>query len=145
MFKVYVDRLKNGQVEKIDLTASPDFMEMAEEELSFSDPIKISGEAYITDGQLMIHLQVHTQAHLPCAVCNEQFELPIDISNFYFTLPIDELKSPVFDFAAPLREDILLQVPQFAECSGGKCPSRPDLSKYLSKHKTDEQHPFAGL
>lgn len=145
MFKIYADRLKGGQVEKISFTAPSDFLEIKESDLSFPHPIAIQGEAYIAEDHLIVHLQAHTQAKIPCSVCNEPFTFQIDVPDFYHTIPLEELKSAIFDFSLLLREDILLQIPHFAECSKGKCPERSSLSKYTIKEKHDEQFPFSSL
>ena len=49
-----------------------------------------------------------------------------------------------------LRDEILLEVPQFAECGNGQCPSRIEIQKYLKQTDDDQEddeghHPFAQL
>ena len=145
MFKIHTDRLRYGGVEKIDLTAPSDFLEVKEEELSFPFPVRVQGEAYLTDEHLVIHLQLQTEAQIPCAICNKFFNLSINIPNFYYTTPLEELKSATFDFSSAVREDIILQIPQFAECIEKGCPERTFFSSYLVKEKDDEQYPFSKL
>lgn len=141
--KIYVDRLKDGHTQKIEEELFSDFLEIAEEELSFPLPVTVKGDAYLAEDHLVLHLKAKTEAKLPCSICNEQFLFPIDI-DFYHTVALDELKNPIFDYSLTLRESILLQVPPFAECNAGQCPERPTVNKYL---KTDphSQFPFSGL
>jgi uncharacterized metal-binding protein YceD (DUF177 family) len=143
MFKIYVDRLKNGQTEKIDVTVNADFLDVAD--ISFSLPVTIQGEAYLADEHLILHMQAHTETQIPCVICNKSFTLKLAVSDFYHSVPLLEIKAAIFDFSSLLREDILLQIPQFAECSGGTCPERVDISKFLKTKKTDAQFPFSGL
>lgn len=143
MFKIYVDRLKNGLTEKIDFTVDSDFLDAPD--IAFSAPATVQGEAYLADEHLIIHLQAQTEAKVPCVICNTPFTMKIVVSDFYHSTPLSEIKTAVFDFGPLLREDILLQIPQFAECSEGKCPERVDVSKFLKKKKADAQFPFSTL
>ncbi len=146
MFKIYADRLQGGQVEKINFQADSDFLDIKETDLTFPKPISIRGETYLADDHLVLHLKAETEVKVPCSICNEAFIIPISLHDFYHTVPLEELKSAIFDFRELLREDLLLQIPQFAECSGGKCPERSSLSKYSAKkEKQDEQFPFSQL
>jgi hypothetical protein len=55
------------------------------------------------------------------------------------------------DISEILREAILREVPQIAECHGGVCPARKEIEHYLSEtshaHFVEEEgyHPFEGL
>lgn len=152
-FIIYVDRLKDGQTLKIEEKSSPEFLDIHEEELSFTDPVSISGKAYLAEDHLVLQLDIRTQFVMPCSICNEKVTLPIEIKNFYHVEPIAEITSHIFDFTELLREDILLQVPPFVECHEGRCPERGTISPYLKKEektpsskKNDHVHyPFADL
>ncbi len=42
-FNIYTDRLRGGHVEEIDEAFSPDFLEVSEDDLKFSDVVAIQG------------------------------------------------------------------------------------------------------
>jgi len=150
-FKVFFDKLRGKEPESIDLTVSSEFLDVKEEELSFMDPVKVKGEAYITDGHLVLHLKISATSLIPCLVCNETVKTPIHIDNFYLAEPLDEMKGAFFTYEGKLRDAILLQVPFFAECNNGHCPERERLSQFFKKNSKDDSaknsdyHPFSNL
>lgn len=147
-FKIYVDRLRNGETESLDIISTPDFLEINEKELKFSDPVEVSGQAYQADGELVINLQISTVARLPCSMCNQEVVHPIEINSMYFTKPLSEIHSHIFDFSEAVREAVLLEVPFIVECNGGDCPSRKDIQKFLAPPKQTEDdgwQPFKDL
>lgn len=149
--KIYIDRLKNGQKQKIQESISPDFLEIDEEDLAFEDPVILQGEAYTANEHLVIHLDIQTTAYLPCSVCNDTIGVPLVIKNLYLTHPLADIPGAIFDLTNELRESILLQVPLFVECNQGKCPQREQIKKFLKKDtrhkevKEDTHFPFADL
>lgn len=145
LFKIYVDRLKDSEVEKIDLQVTPTFLEVNDEELSFQNPVTLSGEAYLASDHLILQLKARTQASMPCSICNNQIEISIAVENSYHSIPLAELKGAIFDYTELLREAILLQAPQFTECQNGKCPERENVKKFLKKPSTSTHFPFAEL
>jgi uncharacterized metal-binding protein YceD (DUF177 family) len=149
-FTIFADRLKDGHKEKIQESTAPDFLDIHEKELSFPHPVAISGEAYVSDDHLILHLKIKTEAIIPCLVCNEPIEISIVIENFYHAQDLHEIKSGIFDYTEELREAILLQVPAFIECNSGKCPERETMKKYLKSKpkessKCETYYPFADL
>lgn len=148
MFKIYVDRLKDGQTEKIEEMAPPDFLDVHESELNFLEPVSVSGEAYLADDHLVMHLKIKTDAQMPCSICNDKLKFLIDIPDFYLAEKLEELKSPIFDYSSELREAILVQVPAYAECCNGRCPERESIKKYLKNSQPEEtphSFPFSEL
>lgn len=146
--KIYTDRLKDEQAEKFAGQVSADFLEIQEEDLTFSSPVSIRGEAYLASDHLIVRFHIETTATLPCSICNSTVEVPICLPDFMHTEPVSEIKSCVFDLVPLLREDILLQVPQFTECNGGHCPERDTMKKFTkapSSEKEDAYFPFANL
>jgi uncharacterized metal-binding protein YceD (DUF177 family) len=139
--KIYIDRLKGGQTQKIDEILSPDFLDIHEEDLLFKDPIKIQAEVYIADAYLVIHLTAETRAYLPCSICNEPVQIPVAIKQFPITQELSEIKGAIFDLEEKIRETILLQVPLFIECHQGKCPERENIKRFL---KPDKESPDSG-
>lgn len=130
-FKIYIDRLKNGHVEKFKETVGPEFLEIEEEELSFPQELQVAGEAYLADDHLVTHFSIKTTATLPCSICNESVHIPIDIQNAYSTVSLEEVRSAIYDLSNEFREATLLQVPLFAECNNGKCPERDQIKQFL--------------
>lgn len=149
-FKIFVDQLKHGHVERIEEEYSPEFLDVHEKELNFDHQVRVQGEAYTADGDLILHLDIKTEATLPCLICNEPVFVPIHVENFYHYEPLEEMKSAVFSMENVIREAILLETPSFAECLGG-CPKRKDVDKYLRKpsNSSDEENlgyrPFENL
>lgn len=151
-FKIYVDQLRDGDVEHISEAFSPAFLDISEKEVQFLQPVEVSGEAYLADDQLVLHLDIRTEVIVPCAICNEPVSLPLEIRNFYHMASSEEIKTGIYVYKEILREAILLETPSFAECEG-KCPKRQEIQKYLKKEGAsdgklppEEGHkPFAHL
>lgn len=149
-FKIYVDQLKRGHVEKIEENFAPDFLDVQEKDLTFHEPVEVKGEAYVTEGNLILHLYLKATVELPCLVCNTVVKVPIQLDNFYQAIPLNEIKGAVFSMADLIREAILIEVPTFAECDKGKCKNRKEIEKYLHKPSPSGQdqtryRPFEGL
>jgi uncharacterized metal-binding protein YceD (DUF177 family) len=145
---IYVDRLKEGQTETFSGDISSDFLG---DDPSFQDNVKVSGQAYIAGDHLILKLQAETAAWLPCSICNQPTLVSSTLVDFYHAQPLEDVSS-IFDFSSLLREDLLLQLPFFAECEGN-CPERESLKKFLktpSESSPDGsvfnvQFPFADL
>lgn len=151
-FKIYIDQLRDGEVETLSEVFSPEFLDVNEQDLKFMDPVNLQGEAYLTGDMLILHLDIETACMIPCSICNEPVKVPIKISGYYHTVPLEEIKSGIFHFQEMLREIILLNTPILAECGQGKCPQRSSLQKYLksessrhTKEGDDGYRPFADL
>lgn len=134
-FKIYVDRLQEGAVEAIEEVFSSNFLEQKSEELSFEKDVAVKGNAYLADHELIVHLDVHTEAEVPCSICNNLVKVPIDLEGLYLVESLDKNSSGVYLFKEPLREAILLEAPSFAECQDGHCPKRKEFGGYLSEEK----------
>lgn len=134
-FKIYVDQLRNGHEEDIHEDLPPDFIEVNEKDLSFKDPVKVEGKAYMAEDSLILHFEITTHATISCAVCNAPVSVEIKIQNFYHAEPLEEIKGGIYNLKPLLRETILLETPQFAECNQGHCAEREKISKYLKTSK----------
>ena len=153
LFKIYVEQLREGSVEEIEESFSPEFLDVHERDLSFKVPVKIAGQAYLADEMLVLHFDIQTVATLPCLVCNAPVAVKIAIKGFYHAVPLNEIKNGVFNFRDILRETILLETPLLAECHQGQCAQRQVLQKYFKKDnvpgvtESDEEgyKPFADL
>lgn len=147
-FKIWIDRLTDGKSEKICAQVNPNFLEIEEKELQFSAPVQIEGKAYLADQELIIHLAASGVALMPCSICNEMTSICIRIENFYHAESLESIKGAVFDFSIPLREALLLELPNYVECNGGHCPQRNLITPYLKSEKKstpDVHFPFAKL
>jgi len=143
-FKIYVDRLRLGDVEKINERVSPGVLLESDSELKFEHPVDFQGEAYIAEKELVLHLNISTIATLPCAICNEETESPLKLVGVYHIVPLDEIKGSIFDLKEFLRETIILEAPRFVECHEGSCPKRKDYERFLKK-ETTQNSPFSEL
>ncbi len=149
-FKIYIDRLKGGHVQKIEESFNPSFLEVDEDELQFDLPVTVRGEAYLTDDHLVIHLAAATAAEMPCSVCNKMIKTPLTVGNFYHTEPLSEIRDAIYDFREALREALLIELPRTVECNAqtgqGTCPSRETLTPYLrGKARSETYFPFADI
>ncbi len=149
VFKIWIDRLGEGNVQKIDGSFDPAFLEIEEKDLQFHTPVQVIGEAYLADLHLVIHLKAQTKATMPCAICNQLVSTDLKVENFYHSEATAEIPNAIFDLSAPLREALLIELPHYFECNGGNCPERTNLAPYLrSGPKTDNKNinlPFADL
>lgn len=144
-FKIYIDRLKDDDTEKLFEEVDPSLLELSDDDLHFIDKIAISGVAYLAQNHLILELKIHAKIEMPCSICNEKFEIPLSIDHFTHTVEISEIKSSVYDFAEDIRTSLLLKVPQFVECNKGKCPQRKIVNKFLKTPTPDTYSPFSDL
>lgn len=143
-FKIFLEALKGGKTEKISITTAPDFLDVNEENLHFTQDVNVSGEAYIADDTLVLHFDATAHAIIPCSICNAPVETTIQAKNFYHAEPLEDIKNGSFYFQDVLRETLLLETPAFAECCQGQCPKRQEIGKYL-KTETSGHKPFADI
>jgi uncharacterized metal-binding protein YceD (DUF177 family) len=141
-FKIYVERLNEGKVEYFDFRTSPQFLDV--QDLVFKGEVHVKGKAYLAEHELVLHAEAESVVLLPCQICNELTEVEITVRELVAIYPHEEVKSGIFDMSPLLREEILLQVPQFIECHQGKCPERGSTSSYMSREHEGYQ-PFKEL
>lgn len=144
-FKILIDRLKGGQVQKIDLHITPEFLGPDEPDLKFPSNVTAKGETYLTDEYLILHLKASTSVRMPCAVCNEMIDIPLKVDNLTHTEPIEDIRGAIFDFSETLREALLIELPRTVECNGGKCTGREGISPFLKTEKDRTHFPFKDL
>ncbi len=144
-FKIYIDRLKDGEVQKIEGLFKPELLEVDEEELQFQNDVLVKAEAYTTEEDLIVRVTSSTIATIPCAICNEPTNTTISCTDFYVTEPFSEIKGAVYNFALALREGLLTEVPVTTECNEGPgtCPMRKTYEQYFKSEEEDEiESPF---
>jgi uncharacterized metal-binding protein YceD (DUF177 family) len=127
-FKIYIDRLREGREEVIDITVSATFIGVPEE---FSEPVRVRGVAYLAESHLILRLDIQTKSYSMCTMCNEPVHSSLEIKDFYQTVDLAKIPHSVFNFEDLVRDTILLQAPHIVECSGGQCPHREQLKKYF--------------
>ncbi len=147
-FLIYLNQLKDGAVQKFDISLPSDFLNISEPELAFPDPVSIKGEAYLAEEDLILHFDASTSGRMPCAACNQMTPFPLAVKGFYHTESLAEVSDLTFDFRPAVRDALLVDLPQIAECKG-KCPERAALAKFLKKEtakdETTAHFPFANL
>ncbi len=141
-FILYIDRLKGGAVQKLGIILSPEFFDIHESDLVFQDPVEVSGEAYLAEEELVIHLSASTVARMPCSICNQMLPCSLAIKNFYHTEQLSSIKTGLFDLREPLREALLTELPKTIECPGG-CKERETIAPFLKKHPEAPNTPDA--
>lgn len=150
-FKIFVEQLRDGHIEILKESFSPDVIDVKEKDLSFFDPVNIEGQVYLAEEMLVLRFDVQTSATIPCVICNDLVKLEIKIKDFYHVVPLSEIKGSIFNFHEILRELILLETPNLAECNQGRCPQRQVFKKYLKNENTAKKdieegyRPFADL
>ena len=140
--KIFIDRLINGKVLHLDEILPPTILEVNEKDLQFHTPITVNGQAYLTDSHLVLKLNIATTATLPCSICNDLVTLSITIPSFYHAEELTAIRGGIYDFTPPLREGVLLEVPNYVECNKN-CSKRDNIKHYFAKGQ--HQHPFADL
>ncbi len=140
-FQIWIDRLKGGNTQKIAETFDPTFLGIHEQELRFESPVVVNGEAYVSEGELILRLKASTRAFMPCSICNQMIQVEVNIENFYYTHPTEEVPGSIFDFSAPLRETILLELPRTIECKGN-CPERTAIAPYMRAKQRAEKSTY---
>ncbi len=141
---IYIDRLRGGRKEAIDLKHSSAFLAISD--VTFRDLLLVQGEAYLASSHLIIQLKVQAEVFLKCIVCNESINKKIKICHFYHAEELTSKTKQIYNYSVPLRDAILLEIPCFAECHGN-CLKRKELEKYMqSKEKNDSAYfPFTRL
>lgn len=132
-FKIFVHRLKEGEIESIEETFDPGFMGVDEEEIKFEAPVLVKGEAFVCGGNFVLRLGIKTSVDLLCSICNSRVSVALGIASLLHTQKVEEIRSGLFQMADLLREAILLELPHRAECNLGNCPEREEIKKYFSK------------
>ena len=150
-YKIYVDQLRDGKVERIERDFPPDVMDVQDSDLCFEKSIRVHGETYQSEDSLVLHLDLETEGLIPCSICNEPVAVPIAVNGVYQVISIEHIQGHIYDMRDVVRENILINTPAFAECNGGQCSERASLAKFLKSQETtnqelDEGHqPFKDL
>lgn len=142
--KIYVDRIRDGEIETIQEKLSPLFMEIHEEEMQFNETVSVEGTAYVTDDWLILRMHIATKVQLTCSVCNEKFDFEIDIQDMMHEEPLENIRDKTFDLLPVVRENVLLAIPFYPQCGITVCIHRKEIEPFLKKdHPADS--PFKDL
>ena len=147
-FQIWIDRLKSGGTQLINESFNPDFLDIQEKELQLNAPVIVTGEAYLTENELILRVQASTKAMMPCSICNQMIQIELSVKDFYHAEPTSEIRTGIFDYQTHLREALLIELPQYVECNQGKCPERKIIAPFLRSEKKvkEETHfPFSNL
>ncbi len=131
--KIFVHRLGEGRKEVISETLGPELMDLSEAELRFQDPVCVSGEAEVVDGEFCLSIRAATRVQMPCRVCGEWVTVELKTPELMHNQSLNELRSGVFQMQGMIREGLLLELPHCVECSFGVCPERKEINRYLSQ------------
>ncbi len=145
--KIFIDRLKQGKEVIIEETLKGACL-VDDPELTFPPNVEVSGRAYLANAYLVVRLELQATAILPCKICNANVPVAISIKNFHHIKPIAKIPSSVYDCLEEVRQAILLETPNFAECRQGNCLERKALGRYFAKDMSKSQkvhHPFAQM
>jgi hypothetical protein len=134
--EIYVDRLKEGRVEKIQQRLEPEFLQIDDPDLAFKEPVEIEGEVYIAQTDLVLRLQLKSSCRMPCSICNENITVPLFVPSGYHAISLDEVKGAIYDAGELIRQALLLEIPSFTECQGGRCPQREQVDAFLHKQES---------
>lgn len=147
LLKVYIEQLRDEKKHFIKEILAPDFLEIQEADLVFDHPIYVDGDVSIVGEVLMVQLSVHTEAQMPCTICNQRTYIHLEARNIYHAIELNTIKTSIFNLTPLVREEILLLVPQFIECNGQECPERKILMNYMKGKSTppNKYLPFADL
>ncbi|GAB4236861.1 MAG: hypothetical protein Tsb0021_16700 [Chlamydiales bacterium] len=149
-FVIYTDRLRDGKEEVIQETFDPAFLELNEGNVSFEHPVEVRGKAYLAQNDLILHLSVDTRVSVRCIICDQKVAVPIEIRDLYIDVPLDDVKGGTYSFQEDLRQEIVVEVPEYYECHEGNCPERKEIEPFLKDPQKNEgederQKPFADL
>ncbi len=145
--KISLSLFTEGNEVDIHAIFSSDFLDIHEKELKFLEIISIQGKARRACDHILLEINAQCTALLPCSICNEWTSCPIVLNNVQLSKEVAEIKDNTFDATEMVREAILLEVPQFAECQGS-CPERKNMECYCNKRaekKNPKYFPFEQL
>lgn len=145
MLKIYIDRLRDDEIEEIAEEVEPSHFSMDDKDLKFVDMVTIIGRAYMVKSHLILDLKIKAKAEMPCSTCNGKAVMNLQIDDFSHTEDLENIKSAIYDFSDDVRSAILIRIPQFCECQDGECPQRKEVNKYLKSSSDETYTPFAGL
>lgn len=109
----------------IEATVQPTLLDLPqdEERLQFEQPVTVRLRLSRRNRDVTVRGAVHTAANAQCDRCLDRFELTLRISDF--CLFLEDVQTDEVDLTNPLREDIVLALPNRFLCDQqclGLCP-----------------------
>lgn len=153
VLRVRIDSSRSDSEVVFTERLSRDFFDLAsDDELSPQSDILVFGKAYCASEWIMVQALVTTLVCLPCSICDERCLLPIQLKQWEQSIPISSVKNGVIDLSESLREDLLLEVPNFIQCGGDTCKHADELRSYFRAEGTtladdgeEKNQPFLSL
>jgi hypothetical protein len=140
---IYVDRLRGGEEEKLEVKLPPGGFDFGDPELTLADDVAVRGTAYLADGQLIMRFTIIATVAMPCRICNRPVLYHLDLRDLYWIVELADVKGAKVDGAAIVTELIASELPHYLECNEGSCPERKESGKFLNQHRGF--HPFEDL
>lgn len=134
---IFINNL--NKKEFINKSFNPDFLEIKEKDLIMDSLIKVKGETYLLNNYLIIDLIAETKYKMPCSICNKFISSPLKVK-IYLNISIEKKNNYVYCYKNDLRENLLLNIPNFVECNKN-CPNRKLLKNFLKKEEK-KSYPF---
>jgi len=139
MMRVKVGKIKDipGEVMRVETKVPPGVMEDGNEEVVFTQPLRLELELTGTGSAILAEGTVKTAVQLSCARCLKPFSLPIEApfgETYYPAGPEQKIhreewisfEDEVIDLRPEVMETILIALPMKAVCREdcrGLCPS----------------------
>ena len=142
---LFIDRLTEGRTETIQESIDPVLLAISDDEICCTEPVEVSGEAYLAEDFLVISLAIKARCGLVCRFCNESFSYPITISSRLEEVALEEIHGACFDLLPLVRELVLLELPLYPQCGGESCNNRSRIEPYLTKKDETVHTPFKDL
>lgn len=138
-----LSNLSNGQIETLNEIITPSVLPSHIKALS---PLTLTGTAYLTDSDLIIHYSLSLKLTVPCPICGRFTPFALSLNDLYITKPLINIPNYRYNYFPHIEEEILLNAPSSKECEKGGCPQRRDLSPYLKEtDKKSRYFPFSSL
>jgi len=131
---VNVQRLKSlsdGKEELLAAVLPSTCIGVSDSEMHFEAPIEVEGKAYLAGEELIVQLSIATEVLQPCCICNTWTTHPLNLKKLILHIDAEEMRGDQIDLLPVVREEVLLAVDAYVECSDSGCPERDHLRHYL--------------
>jgi uncharacterized metal-binding protein YceD (DUF177 family) len=140
--QIALDQLQDGESLTIEESLPPSFLQIDDTDLICNRPIYLKGSVTRASGHLLLRFVAQTEVFMPCSFCNEMTLVPLKTGELTY-----ESDETIFDYSHLVREEVILMIPQFAECAGGHCPHRSLIDQLRKKKSASTSYhtPFSEL
>jgi len=144
-FYIEISRLRLAGSLPFQAEAPASFMDLKKEDpLHYEGKVNVKGKIDYNPDTLHLHLTLQATANVPCIICQNPVKVEVEVRDVHHVEMLDEVKGLELDFADFVRDTLLLETPQRAECLG-KCPEREVLKEHFAKEDSVKKSPFDGL